>query len=227
MTCRRGLLAAAMSTFVWTAVVSGADFSSYRQFRFGDSIEAIAKKADLNASEARLVCQRPALVQELDWRPGYAIKELGSDLDPLREAVLRFHNGELFQIVATYDRSKIEGMTESDLVEAISTTYGTATKPKSVIVYRSNYGDSAIVLGRWENPDYSYNLIRSGDQTSFALVMSSKGPAKLAEAAIVESRRLDVIDAPQRAMDAAKKKEEEERREREKARSTNRPNFRP
>jgi hypothetical protein len=36
---------------------------------------------------------------------------------------MRFHNGELFRIVVTYDRYKVEGMTASDMIQAISMTY--------------------------------------------------------------------------------------------------------
>jgi hypothetical protein len=49
-------------------------------------------------------------------------KEVG----PVREGLLRFYNGQLFQIVTTYDREKVEGMTEADMVEAIATDVRTS-----------------------------------------------------------------------------------------------------
>lgn len=174
-----------------------ADFANYRGFQFGTNLAKAAKQAGAELSEVRLVHQRPALIQELDWRPWSQYREDAKEVGPVREGLLRFYNGQLFQIVTTYDREKVEGMTEADMVEAIALTYGPATMPPVEIAYHSNYGEVASVLARWENSEYSYNLIRTGDQASFALVLSSKRLDTLAQAAIAEARRLDDLEAPQ------------------------------
>jgi len=145
----------------------------------------------------------------------------------VRESLLRFYNGELFQIVTTYDRQNVEGMTEADMVEAISRTYGTATKPAVEIPYHSNYGDTASVIARWEDPEYSCSLVRTGDRTSYALLLSVKRLDSLAQAAIMEARRLDALEAPQRAIDLQKEQEAKRRLALDEARSVNLPNFRP
>ncbi len=44
---------------------------------------------------------------------------------------------------------------------------------------------------RWEDNEYWYNLVESGDRSSFALILYSKRLQTLAEAAIVEAVRLD------------------------------------
>jgi hypothetical protein len=83
------------------------------------------------------------------------------------------------------------------------------------------------VLARWEDADYSYNLIRTGDRSSFALVLYSKRLDALAQAAAVEAARLDAQEAPQRELEKQKKQASDDSVLLEKARSANKPNFRP
>jgi hypothetical protein len=225
MTITRATTVLLLCAGLGTSILCASDFSSYRGFRFGMDLPTAAKQAGMKPSEARLVHQRPAVIQEMDWQPGSPILA-----DPLREKLLCFYNGELFRMVVTYDRYKIEGMTAEDLTEAISATYGIATRPTAEITYHSNYSnyaEVASVIARWEDPEYSYNLVRTGDGFSFAMVLYSKRLNALAEASIVEAVRLEAQEAPQKAIDLQKKKDEERRVELEKARSVNKPNFRP
>ena len=82
------------------------------------------------------------------------------------------------------------------LIAAISTTYGIPTRPNAEIAYHSNYAEVAPVIARWEDSQYSYNLVRSGYGDSFALVMYSKRLADLASSAITEAVRLDAARRP-------------------------------
>ncbi|HXP84984.1 MAG TPA: hypothetical protein VN841_09700 [Bryobacteraceae bacterium] len=218
---------ATLCAILWTPLLAGADFSTYRGFQFGASLAASAKQAGIQPSEATLVQKRPAAIQELEWRPRTSYQEDSQKADPVREVLLRFYNGELFQIVTTYDREKVSGMTAADMVEMISRTYGTATKPAAEVAYHSNYGEAAPVIARWENPEYSYNLVQTGDRTSFALVLNSKRLDALARAAMVEAARLDALEAPQRAIDLQNKLDADDRLVLDQARSANLPNFRP
>ena len=127
----------------------------------------------------------------------------------------------------TYDRYKVEGLTIPDMVKAISTAYGASTEPAVDIPYHSNYGEVAPVLARWEDSQYSYNLIQTGNRSSFGLIMYSKRLDALAQAAIAESRRQDALDAPHKALELTKQRDEENRIKLEKTRSVNLPNFRP
>jgi hypothetical protein len=148
-------------------------------------------------------------------------------VDPVKDGLFCFINGELFRIVITYDRYKVEGMTAEDLIEAISVTYGTATRPATAIAYHSIYGETAPVAARWEDSQYEYNLVPTGDRSSFAMVLSSKRLNILAQAAIVEAVRLEAQEAPQREIEKKNKRDEDERLALEKARSVNKGNFRP
>src|SRR5260370_19891743 len=118
-------------------------------------------------------------------------------------------------------------MTAEDMVDAISLTYGAATRPAAEIAYHFYYGEVAPVIARWEDSKYSYNLVQTGNRSSFAMVLYSKRLDALAQAAIVEAVRLDVQEAPQREVEKQSKRAEEERLVLEKARSANKPNFRP
>jgi hypothetical protein len=218
-----GILSAAMGT----SLLGAADFSNYRGFLFGMSLSAAEKQAGMTPSDVRVVHQRPAVIQELEWQPRYGALTDPLKGDPVKEGLLSFLDGSLFRIVVTYDRYKVEGLTTDDMIGAISTTYGPAVKPAAEIAYHSYYGDTAPVLARWEDGDYSYNLIRTGDRASFAMILFSKKRDALAETAIMEAVQLDAREAPQREIEKQKKQDAEEQLALDKARSANKPNFRP
>lgn len=209
------------------SILHAGDFSTYRGLQFGMTLPEAAKQAGTKLADARTVHQRPAVIQELDWQPRPPVLADPIKADPVRDGLLCFFNGELFRIVVTYDRYKVEGMTAEDMIEGISAIYGTATRPTAEIGYHSDYSDVARVIARWEDPQYSYNLIKSGDGHSFAMVLYSKRVDALAQAAIAEAIRLDKQEAPQRELAKQKKRDEEEHLLLEKARSANKPNFRP
>lgn len=208
-----------------SASLWGADLSSYRGFKFGSTVAVAAKSGGLNPTDVKLIHQRPALVQEMEWQAHSRTAD--GKPDSVREGVLSFLNGQLYRIVITYDRYQVEGMTADDMIEGISRTYGAATRPNVEIPYVSIYGKTASVIARWEDPSYAYDLVRTGDKASFALVLYSKNLDSLAQVAIVEGLRIDELSAPQRAKDEAQRRLEEDRAGLEKARTANKPNFKP
>ena len=208
-----------------TSLLGAGELSTYRGFQFGMDLSAAAKQAGVEASDARLVYQRPAVIQELEWQP--SVVRNSRNTDPIRDGLLCFYKSELFRIVVTYDRDRVEGMTPDDMIVAISATYGIATRPKAEIAYHSNYAEVAPVLARWEDARYSYNLVRSGYGDSFAMVMYSKRLDALATAAITEAARLYATEAPERAIEATRKQQQDDRLALDKARQVNAPNFRP
>jgi hypothetical protein len=208
-----------------TCALSAGDLSTYRGFQLGMDLSAAAKQAGMEASEAKLVHQRPSLIQKLEWRPNEFRNS--PDAEPIKEGLLSFYKSELYRIVVTYDRDRVEGLTTDDMIAAVSSTYGLATRPKAEIAYHSNYGEVAQVIARWEDSQYSFNLVRSGYGDSFALVMYSKRLDALATAAITQAVRLDATEAPERAIEASRKQEQDHRLALEKARLANAPNFKP
>jgi hypothetical protein len=225
---RRLIAVRTLALALCAALTAGAaDFSKYRDFHFGMSLEEAAKPAGTKAADVKVTHRRPALIQEMEWRPGFAYTFGANRLDPVREGLLRFHNGDLFQIVATYDAQKVEGLTEDDMVEGISKTYGVATKPTERVAYRSNYGDSTPQLARWETVDHWVSLVQTGDRATFALILTDRRLEALVQAAATEAARLDLLEAPQRALEERRKQAAADRLVQGKARATNLPNFRP
>ena len=85
-------------SILWTVLASplacAADLSSYREFQFGMNLPVAVKLVSMNSSEARVIHQRPALIQELDWRPG-RYPGSSSDTDAVKDSMFSFCNGEL------------------------------------------------------------------------------------------------------------------------------------
>ena len=215
----------------WAVLASpslrAGDLSRYRSFQIGTDLPTIARQTRMDPSQAKVIHRRPALIQELEWRP----QPLGpsTHVESADGVVFSFYNNQLYRIVVNYDRYKTEGLTDEDLIEAISATYGTGTRAAAEIILPSIYGDNETleVLARWEDAEYSFNLVRFSHQPSFTLVAVSKRLDTLARAAVIEAVRLDAQEAPQREIELQKKQEEENRVQQEKARLANKPGFRP
>src|ERR1700733_2920716 len=156
-----------------TCLLPAADLSSYRGFRFGMNLSQGAEQAGMKPNEAKLEYQRPVLIQLLDFQPNL-FHSAAPKNDPVSEITLSFSDGELFRMAVVYDRYKVEGMTTDDMIQALSKTYGTASKPTAEIAYHSYYAETAPVIARWEDSEYSYNLVRAEDRSTFALVLYSK-----------------------------------------------------
>jgi hypothetical protein len=203
------------------------DLSRYREFQFGMDLAAVAKLVEMKPSEAKVVHQRPAVIQELEWQP--QLSRTSSQADPVKGIFFSFYNGDLFRIVVNYDRYKTEGLTTEDVAKAISARYGTATKPDAEVIFSSSqvYNDSEVAIARWEDSQYSFNLFRSSYQPTFGVVAFSKRVDALARAAIAEAIRLDEQEAPQREIERQKKQDADDSAALEKARLGNKPNFRP
>ena len=114
-----------------SSVISAQNLSAYREFQLGMSLVAVAQRAGITP-EARVLHQRPELIQELTWQPP---RRLGSfpPGDSVRQVLLSFYNGQLFRIVVNYEWDRTEGLTVEDMVEALSVTYGPATLPATEI----------------------------------------------------------------------------------------------
>ncbi len=204
------------------------DLSRYRNFQFGETLPALAKQAGLALSDAKLIYERPAVMQELEW-PIWLGTGSAPQTDPVKTILFSFYNGELFRIVVNYDRDDTEGLTSEDMIEAISAKYGTATKPLSTeIAFSSSqvYNDSELIIARWEDSQYSFNLYRSTYQPTFGMIAFSKKLDALARAATAEANRLDAQTAPQREIQSQQGEDEKNRESLEKARQENKSNFR-
>jgi hypothetical protein len=201
-----------------------ADLSRYRDFQLGTDLPAVAKQVGAGASQAKTIHLRPAFIQELQWHP----QTLGpsSKAEAAQNVVFSFYNGELFQISINYDRHETEGLTTGDMIEAISATYGIAGKPTASAV-PAGLGDPEEVVARWQDPQYSFDLIRFAYGPTFKLIGVLKRLETPVQSAIAEARRLDDREAPQRDAARMADAKETEMARLEKARLVNKPKFRP
>ncbi len=202
------------------------DLSKYRDFQFGAGLPAVAKLIGASPSQAKLVHSRPALLQELEWRP----QSLGPSVktEAAEGVVFTFYNGTLFRIAVKYDRYATEGLTTPDFVEAVSGIYGQPAKlPAPVKPAKGSYGDQEETVALWEDPQYRFVLLRSPYWPVFSLVGTLKSLEAPVEASNVEAKRLDDLEAPQR--DAARVAAEQKTKTDtlDKARLLNKPKFRP
>jgi len=188
-------------------LLRGQDLSKYRGFSLGMSLPELANQVDLKPLQTKLVQKHPAVIQELTWRPR---ESSGSSLqaDTVWQVFFTFYNGELYRILVTYDRDATKGLTAEDMVQAISTKYGTATSPVGEISFPTNelYRSTQKVIARWEDSQYSINLVRSKFLNSFVLAMFSKRLNAQADAAIAKSIKLEGPEAPQKEIDRQKKR---------------------
>ena len=192
-------------------LIHGQDLSKYQNFSFGMSLADLSTWTDQKPTEANLIHKRPAVIQELMWRPPLASG--ARRVEPVRQILFSFYNGELYRILVTYDRYVTEGIPAEDMVRTMSAKYGTATRPTAEINFPTNetgeYGTTEKVIVRWEDSQYSFNLFRSPLSNTFGLVMFSKRLEAQAEAAIAKSLQLEGQEDPQKEVARVKKEADE------------------
>src|SRR5580704_14345510 len=140
------------------SLLCAGELSSYREFQLGASLPAIAKQTEMKPSDARVVHKRPELIQELEFQPR-RLPGPSSELDSVDQILFTFYNGQLFRMLVSYDRRRTEGLPPDDMVEIISAKYVPATRGDAEIIFPSAYNTKVAVLARWEDPEYSFNLI--------------------------------------------------------------------
>ena len=202
------------------------DLSKYRDFQFGADLPAVAKLIGASPSQAKVMHSRPALIQELEWRP----QSLGPSPKPesVEGVTFGFYNRALFRIAVKYDRYATEGLTTEDFIDAISAMYGPPAKlPPPVKPVEQVYGDQESTVARWEDPQHRFDLVRSSYGPSYSLVGTLKSLEAPVQAANVEAKRLDNLEAPQREAAQAAAEQSSKAATLEKARLVNKAKFRP
>jgi hypothetical protein len=227
----RTLTIVALGLVVSTQALQGQDRSRYRDFQLGADLPSVSALAKVAASDAKTIHQRPAVIQELEWRPPYFIsRSTASQNDPVRQIVFSFYNDQLSKMVVDYDHDRTAGMTDADLIEAISTAYGPPLKlavKKTRAVASQVEEQSGTPVARWGDADYSVVLYRSWYASGFRIIVTSPLLDALAQTADTQAIRLDEREAPEREIARQKKEVEDTRASQEKARIANKAAFRP
>ena len=208
---------------LFSPLLCGADLSTYRCFQLGMSLNAAVKHSGMDLSEVTTIHARAARIQELTWNPG-RFSGASRDTDPVEQVLFSFYNGQLFRIVVDYNTDKTTGLTSEDIIEAVSTKYGTPTRPGITLVLPSQFAEDTVqVVARWEDSDNLFSLIQLPYGSSFQLVIISKRLNALADNAVAEGVRLDAKEAPGLLM----LKEQNAKADLNKDRLANRTHFRP
>jgi len=224
----RTLATSVLCAVLFSSLSTAQDLAKYRDFQFGMSLESVAKQIHMNATDAKTVHERPAMIQTLQWDQ-FAYSGLSAKAESLRNVRFVFYDGGLFKMVVTYDPAGTEGLTTDDMIEAISALYGPATRPERTIAVSTSvvYEDNEKVLACWEDAQYSYNLFRASYGNAFGLVAFSKKLDLMASESSREADRLDKLEAPGKELVRLMRQEEDKRAAQEKARLISKPKFRP
>jgi hypothetical protein len=198
-------------------VIHGQDLSKYRTFSFGMTLADIAKQTDAKPTDATVVYELPALIEELTWRPRQPINSSGP-AEPVQKILFSFYNGALYRMLVTYDSSATAGLTDEDMIGVVSAKYGTATRPVAEVNFPTepSYRKSERVVARWEDSQYSFNLLRSYWSNAFEIVMFAKHMDAQAGISIAESVKLEQQQVPQKAAARVTKEAEDLELERQK-----------
>ena len=201
----RGALPVIM-VLVSATVIHSQDLSKYRDFSFGSTVANVSRQVDQRPNEALAIHQRPALIQELAWYPPMAF-ESSRPAEPVGKVIFSFYNGGLYRMLVIYDSAAIKGLTDEDMIRIVSAKYGVATRPTARVDFPMNpsYDATRKVIARWEDSEYSLNLIRSSGSDTFALLMFDKGLDAQAAVSISESVELERQEAPQKEVERARK----------------------
>jgi hypothetical protein len=200
----------------------------YRDYEIGASLAAVAAVAGVKIADAKTIHQRPAVTQTLEWRAPFSLDRTGRLKDPVEQIVFSFYNDQLFRLVIDYDRQRTEGLTDADMVEAISAVYGTPLPPP--LKARGTLSQPVAELGTrvagWGDGASSAVLYRSW-ASGFRMVVTLSPLEALARKADIQAIALDEREAPQREIDKQKQDAAEAQAAQDKARLTNKAGFRP
>ena len=207
------------------------DLSRYRGVAFGSSVSSVTAITGMNAGAVKVVHERPSLIQEITWRPQYAVGRPAGGIEAAQDITFRFYDDQLFIVSVVYEARLVEGLTNMDIIDAVSAVYGpavlTAAAPKGAPLPVTGTIHGSAVLARWQSPEHEFTLIREAYPATFRLVGVSLKLQAAALAAETEAARLDKQEAPQREAERVVAEAERKRTAADKARTTNKTEFRP
>jgi hypothetical protein len=229
MTSHRWIAVAPVVVLLSVQTLAAETPFRYREYALASSVASVMKISNTREDGVTTLHERPALMQELEWRAPYVSS--GTELaEPVRDILFSFLDDQLYEVVVTYDRDRTEGLTNDDVIESLSSTYGVP------LLRHSNVGRSAVpgdvagestVVAQWEDATSIVTLTRGTYSPQVRLVLSSKALNPRARAAIKEALRLDTQEAPQRERDQRTKEVADARVATQKARVVNKAAFKP
>lgn len=191
----------ALAAGAWLAVIGTAaaaeDLSRYRGHVLGESVAEVVAKVKARAGDVVTVHERPASVQQLDWRPPFASAR-DDEADPVEAIRFAFVDGRLYELTISYVHARTKGLTSVDLVAGVAAVYGPPLPREGRAPAAPAEAAGSTVLGRWQQPEASLTLVR-GTYDDVQLIVRSSALAGKASDAIRTALAMDTAEAPARA----------------------------
>jgi hypothetical protein len=229
MMTSRSLAIAALAVVLAAHPLHGQDRARYRGYVLGGDLALISSLSGVAPAQVKAIHLRPALIQQLEWQRPYALNG-AAPVDVVKQIIFSFYNDQLFKMMIDYDADRTAGMTDEDLVEAISTEYGATVKSPvraRRAVAAGEEDESGAPVAHWGDADYSVVLYRAIYTSGFRVVVASPRLDALARAATVQATRLDDLNAPKVEAARLKKEAADARASQAKMRTVNKAAFRP
>ena len=129
-TLSAAIVSGALGVVLMSHAVDAQELTRYRTFELKSSVASVLAATGAPATQVKTVHQRPVVMQDLEWRPSRWMPGLiTASTDPVDQIVFTFYDDQLFRIVVDYSHDRTTGLTEADLVEAVSTMYGMPLVP--------------------------------------------------------------------------------------------------
>ena len=222
----RRLIFCLVALLVWAPMLDAqtTDLSKYRDFSIGTSVTVVLHRTGQKLEDVTTLSERPASIQQLTWWPG-TLPGTPMHKDAVEHIAFYFFNNALYKISVTYDRTATEGLTQGDMVEALSAKYGSPTSvtPQTAQNPNDRYAARREPVASWEDEQYAFSLFRSTFSDDFELIVISKRLNAEAEIATTEAAKLDEQERPQKDAERQKK----ETSDLELMRQQNQKTFRP
>ena len=187
-----------VSLFIATsASLLGAQTRShYRTYQMGDHVLAISRQIGVPSPPVTLVPRTLGAVEELRWRAQHVRRGVAPSSDPVARLVFSFYEDQLFRIVIDYGSDRTEGMTEADMVAAVSKVYGAPAKrtdpPNPVGLRPQRPVDS--VVAQWTDGDHQVALLAVQGQAAFRMIVASASLEAVARGAGAREAPADLHD---------------------------------
>ncbi len=193
---RSMLVAAGLAASATLAAAQGP--ARYRSYAMGDSVLAISRQIGLPVADAHSMPAVAGAVQELRWHARHVHPGAVSSGDPVDRLVFSFYEHRLFRIVVDYAPHRTAGMTEEDMVLAVSRLYGAPLRPTLLPseddLRRTRRAET--VVARWARGDQSVALLSIEGQTAFRIIVVSPALQALARAAGERESLATRLDSP-------------------------------
>lgn len=170
----RRIVIASLCIVTCPSLLGAQSRHDYRAYRMGDDAMAIARQLgppSTTATAPRVL----GPVAELRWRAEYDRRGGTPSGDPVALLVFSFYEDQLFRIVIDYSSDRTEGMTEGDMVAAVSRVYGPPAKrtdpPTAVGLHPRRPADS--VVAQWTDGELQVALLAVRGQTAFRMIVAS------------------------------------------------------